>query len=407
MQPPRLPIPAAPAQHETVASYLARLANLHGLPLQELWKTVSTPRPGSGRRDVLPDRLAALTGRPAGHLAYALPELHPALDWTAWRHQPQPGCPRCDARHDGGPVQRLLPHHYYVCARHRYWIGPPDVGQPATPLTHPVLRDVLRAQRRHLRLLHQHGPAAAFDAVLTGYLICGHAWADPAEDWHPLTRRFDHRTHTLIPAGHESSEFSASRIFAAAYPEAVHLAELIAAPAWRHLAAGKPQQQQRFLDAIAPRLGRPDYQPPHHGDAVAHWMIYDSNRPPSRPQTTYPQTLAYGATRPARTSESVLDRQARSAHWFANNRLGGSTILHHRHTRPVLIREWSRPMDGMAATIAESRSTRARPTLHLWDAASLPEGEDFGQPNKPSNADQYRYDRASYAEDSLSDKVGA
>ena len=37
--------------------------------------------------------------------------------------------PRCDARHDDGPAARLLPHYHYVCTRHRYWIGPPDVGQ--------------------------------------------------------------------------------------------------------------------------------------------------------------------------------------------------------------------------------------------------------------------------------------
>ena len=46
--------------------------------------------------------------------------------------QPQPGWPRCDARHPGGPVTHLLPHHRYVCTRHRYWVGPPDIDQPAT-----------------------------------------------------------------------------------------------------------------------------------------------------------------------------------------------------------------------------------------------------------------------------------
>jgi hypothetical protein len=30
------------------------------------------------------------------------------------------------------------------------------------------------------------------------------------------------------------------------------------------------------------------------------------------------------------------------------NRRGGSVVLHHRHIRPVLIRDWSRPMDGIA-----------------------------------------------------------
>jgi hypothetical protein len=95
----RLPIAVAPAQQETVASYLARLANLHGLPVRELWEPISIPRPSSRRRDVLADRLAAVTGHHRDHLVRALPELHPAPGWSALRHQPQPGCTRCDARH--------------------------------------------------------------------------------------------------------------------------------------------------------------------------------------------------------------------------------------------------------------------------------------------------------------------
>ena len=97
----RLPIAVAPAQQETVASYLTRLANLHGLPLRELWQPISVPRPGGRRRDVLADRLAAVTGHRREHLVRALPELHPAPGWSTLRHQPQPGCPRCDARHLG------------------------------------------------------------------------------------------------------------------------------------------------------------------------------------------------------------------------------------------------------------------------------------------------------------------
>ena len=171
----RLPIAVAPADQETVASYLTRLANLHGLPLRELWEPISVPRPGSRRRDVLAGRLAAVTGHRRDHLVRALPELHPSPRWSALRHQPQPGCPRCDARHPGGPVTHLLPHHRYVCTRHRYWVGPPDIAQPATGLG--GLDDIVRAQRHHLRLLGRHGPAAAYDAVLTGFLFCGHLWA--------------------------------------------------------------------------------------------------------------------------------------------------------------------------------------------------------------------------------------
>ena len=355
----RLPVAVPPAQHETAASYLARLASLHGLDPCELWQQVSTPRPGTRRREVVPDRLAAITGRPAGHLGRALPELRrPAPDWQAWRHQPQPGCPRCDARHDGGPVTRLLPHHRYVCTRHRYWIGPPDAGQPATPLG-PELGSIVQAQWRHLRLLRRHGTALTYDAVLTGFLICGHLWTDwPGESPSPW-QRWTRRAEVLIPPGAESSQFSAARIFAAAYPEAVGLACLIASPAWRSLAAGDPAGQQQFIAEIGQRLGWPGYQPADTADAIAHWMKYDSWRPPSQPHSTFPQTRGYGSSpeRPATTSRQSLQRHERSTLWFQLYRRGGRVILHHSHIRPVLIRDWSPKMDGIAATIWASRTT--------------------------------------------------
>ena len=35
----------------------------------------------------------------------------------------------------------------------------------------------------HLRLLRRYGPAAAYDAVLTGFLLCGHLWTDEPGEW--------------------------------------------------------------------------------------------------------------------------------------------------------------------------------------------------------------------------------
>ena len=355
----RLPLAVPPARHEILASYLARLARLHGLDPGELWHQVSSPRPGTRRRDADPGRLAAITGRPAEHLIGALPELHdPGPGWQAWRHQPQPGCPRCDARHDGGPVTRLLPHHRYVCTRHRYWIGPPDAGQAATPLG-PELAGIIQAQRRHVRLLRRYGTAATYDAVLTGLLICGHLWTDQPGHWPGPWQRWTRRAEILIPPGAESSQFSASRIFAAACPEAVTLASLLASPAWRSLAAGGPAQQQHFTAAIGQQLGRPGYLPPSTGDAIAHWMKHHSWRPPSLPHTTFPQTRGYRSSpaRPATTSRQTLQRHLRSTAWFQLYRRGGRVILHHGHIRPVLIRAWSPEMDGITATIWASQTT--------------------------------------------------
>jgi hypothetical protein len=355
--PARLPIPAGPAQHETLASYLTRLATLHGLATQELWVTVSDPLPKTRRRAVAAQRLAALTGRHPAQLTRALPELvNPTRDWTVFRHQPQPGCRRCDVRHDGGPVIRLLPHHRYVCLRHRYWIGPPDIGQHTSMLP-DHLDDITRAQHQHLRLLGRYGVAATYDAVLTGFLICGHLWADQSHFLDQLTHRAARRAELLIPPRSEYRHFSASRVFAAVYPEAVSIAVLLASPLWRHRAAGDTRDQQQFLHAIATRIGCPGYQPPSSGDVIAHWMKFDSWRPPSRPCRVFPDTHAYRSLRTVYTDTAGQRRTQRGATWFAINRRGGNVILHHRHIRPVLIRDWSPPMDGIGAAIWASRTT--------------------------------------------------
>jgi hypothetical protein len=110
----------------------------------------------------------------------------------------------------------------------------------------------------------------------------------------------------LIPPGREATQFSASRIFAAAYPEAITLATVIASPRWRGLAAGDPAQRQQVTAEIGRRLGRPGYQPPDNGDAIAHWIEYDSCQPPSKPAETTPRpaTTAPPAPTPSASKPS-------------------------------------------------------------------------------------------------------
>jgi len=193
-----------------------------------------------------------------------------------------------------------------VCTRHRYWIGPPDAGQPATPLG-PELAEIVQAQWRHLRLLRRYGTALTFDAVLTGFLICGHLWDYVPGEWPGPWHRWTRRAHILIPAGLEATRFSASRIFAAAYPEAVDLAGVTGSPTWRGLAAGDARQRRQFIAEIGRRLGHPGYRPSEYGDAIAHWIEYDSWHPPSgrTPPTPRPATTAPpGWPRPARRASS-------------------------------------------------------------------------------------------------------
>ena len=88
-------------------------------------------------------------------------------------------------------------------------------------------------------------------------------------------------------------------------------------------------------------------------------MKYDSWQPPSRPRTTFPQTRRYGhdPDGSAATSGQSLQRHERSTLWFQLHRRGGRVLLHHGHIRPVLVRDWSPEMDGIAATIWASRTT--------------------------------------------------
>ena len=59
----RLPIALSPAHHETVVSYLSRLATLDGMPLAELWPQVSRPRRAAGTSLVIDgELLAGVTG---------------------------------------------------------------------------------------------------------------------------------------------------------------------------------------------------------------------------------------------------------------------------------------------------------------------------------------------------------
>lgn len=190
--------------------------------------------------------------------------------------------------------------------------------------------------------------------MLTGFLICGHLWADRRHDYTDVAREWTRRAEALIPAGTEPTTFSASRLYAAVYSDAVRLAGLIASPMWRHRAAGDADAQRQFTTEVARRL---HHHPTRGGDAVAHWMMFDSWRPPSRPDTTFPDTRCRGAIHPPKVPARSRERQFRGAYFFAGTRRGGSAILHHRHLRSVLIREWSPKMDGIAATIWASQTT--------------------------------------------------
>lgn len=340
----RLPIRIRPAGDEIAVSYLNRLAVLHEMPFTELWTQVSRPRNGSSTRRLDPDRFAAVADQPHHRLARAIIELRdPGPDWLALRHEPQPGCWRCIATHPGGPVLQLLGHHRYVCLRHRIWVGPSDLtGFPQPDLS--GLPEVVAAQRAHLRLLRRLGPAACFDAVLTGFLICAHRWTDrrdppPGDARH----RWGRRAQLLIPANTELGTFTPSKLFAATYPEAVDIAELIGALRWRRMAAGDTAMQQRFVAEIGRRLGQPGYRPQVVLDPIAHWIDQDCWQPPSLPLHDYRSQRTFGGPSYRKSDQRNEEARFTSAAWFAQHRCGGDVMLHHRSLAPVILRDWAQP----------------------------------------------------------------
>jgi TniQ len=269
----RLPAPVPPAQHETVASWLHRLAVVHGLHASDLHAYLGIGRSALGRRGGLTFRLAAVTGYPASHLAWALPELRvPEPDWLSLRHLAQRACPRCTARHQGGSVRRLFAHHEYLCARHGYWIGPPDPSRddPPRPLAAQV-PELAAAQRTLGRTRRRHGWAATFDATAAATGICLDLRIRTVHQ--PLWTRWERRLDLLMPGDWRRSLF-----MAAIFPEVAALAAVLAAP----------PGADHLLSAARRALGYAE--PPHRhdvGDALSIWAAgREAGRFP-RPASAY------------------------------------------------------------------------------------------------------------------------
>ncbi len=70
-------------------------------------------------------------------------------------------------------------------------------------------------------------------------------------------------------------------------------------------------------------------------------------------------------------------------------RRGGRVILHHRHIRPVLIRDWSRKMDGTDAAIWASQTTlppEPDDRLNLATSAARADSASSARPNAETSS---------------------
>ncbi len=315
----RLPIPLTPAQQESVASWLHRLATVHGLPTGELRHHLRIGPHVNDDPDKVRDlarRLAAVTGYPAERLAQALPELRtPAPEWPALRHLAQRACPRCTARHQGGPVRRLFAHHEYLCERHGFWIGPPDPTRddPPPPLARR-LPELVPAQHRLDRTARRHGWAAVFDATAAATGICIHLRFS-AQD-HPLWTRWERRLDLLMP-----TRYTRSLFMAAIYPEVTALAAVLVAADWH--APARTDELGLGLDlvitAAAHALGGGPLPGDKIGSALMAWLSTRTAGPLLQPVSTYPATSHHDDGTP-RITDVARQAEQHTAHRFSHDR---------------------------------------------------------------------------------------
>jgi hypothetical protein len=255
-------------------------------------------------------------------------------------------------------VLHLLGHHRYLCTRHRIWIGPPDQDNHPQPSL-DELPEVIAAQHAHLRLLHRLGPAATYDAVLTGFALCAHLWAfEHASAAGQARENWDRRAGLLIPPGTEAHTFSPSRLFAATYPEAVSLATLTGSLHWRRLAAGTPTHQRTFTDEFARRLGLADHRSAWTNISLINWIDRRSGQPPALPRSNYSTARTFGGKSHPQPSPKTENARTHAAHQFARNRVGGTHLLVHRALVAII----------PAALGGANRITKLRDAQHLTAA---------------------------------------
>ena len=309
-----LPRVAAPFSDETVTSYLHRLAGPNHIDPAALRSLLAR----SNRKDapVPLSRLAAVTGIPGRLLGYAMPQICTAAELSGLhvRHRPRarPGWtfPACRACAAGQPVTRWALHDDVVCYRHRRWISKhheqPDLtGQP----------EILRAYRRHRRLIRRHGRDPVMRALRDAQHICTGWRLDGLRD-----PGFDRRMEIFRgPGWDEPGEWAPHAFDAAAYPQSVAQARLLASPYWRERILGTGWAGHDEFTAEVLRTVTPDYAwdyRPHprwrrdRDDPLLEWRLntrrlklepLPPGHPWNLPETIQPAALAAPGSQPGAT----------------------------------------------------------------------------------------------------------
>ena len=263
----RQPLPRAvrPVRDETLDSYLSRLAWANGLNPYYFGEYVR----GSKRTSVPvpPDVLVTLSGQPATSMRYAILELCTPEELAVMKvaGRPRPGnsrtgamCTRCTrARGIYDPVTCWMRTEDVICLPHRRWItGTGQVDLAAH-------RDIIQANKRHRRLIRQHGRDAARRAFGQASRIVGE-WA--------VRNTYSSRFNEHMKRFHGSA-WSASlehcTVLASLYVPAVALVRLLASPGWQ-APAFHPEGNARFVAEV-----RRTVEPAYRWNPYPYWRYIE------------------------------------------------------------------------------------------------------------------------------------
>jgi hypothetical protein len=240
-------------------------------------------------------------------------------------------------------VRRLFAHHEYLCARHGYWIGPPDPTRDDPPLhLAGQMPRLVPAQHQLHRTARRHGWAATFDATAAATSICVNLRF--SAEHHPLWTRWQRRLDLLMPAGYRRSLF-----IAAIYPEVCALAAVLAVADW-HAPAPTDRHSQDGLGidhvilAAERALGGSDALPrPEISFALLTWLTTRASGPLLGPASTYPETIHHDDGTP-RITDVARQAEQGTANRFARDRRAPRT-----HSRAAPLPYAHRPAAAVAS----------------------------------------------------------
>ncbi|MFC5954765.1 TniQ family protein [Streptomyces pratens] len=241
-----------PMLNETVASFVWRIAETHRLHPYELLEFLAQSQ--RHKAPVPGDRLAALSGVPLHVLKYALPELCTTDDVNLLRiaGRPRPnfrervGCPRCIGHwHTSKWVRFWARQEDVICNSHWVWTG--TTGSLEISAYPEIAPEVIRANRRHRRLIRRYGR----EAVRTAYRHAGElCWT-----WRSNKQTRNRLTAFLGPEWSILRDDPAAE--ASYYPQVIELTRLLSSPYWRslilddHLPASTPREPGEMLGVPA------------------------------------------------------------------------------------------------------------------------------------------------------------